>query len=315
MILRNGRLVTSYSQLDKFIKCPYNWELKYIDKIDIDVKSKHLEYGLAVHEVLEHVFNTIKHNQGNEMILAGLEEPKEVSLGEAKEMLINLITEKEVPFDSPEEKETWIEAGFKMLEDLMNKETEFHELMMDSEIIGVELPFELPIDIMPMEVLNPVTGEMETHDTVWVIGFIDLILRTPEGIVMIDHKSGSKKFDKAKLRADLQFPIYTKAIMHIFNELPVKAYYNFTKIHDFQQVLITEEITPEMEAVMNKRGPKEIYCMTPEGAEREIRQVFAKMAMPEHPACPTPLCYWCDYGYHLYGICTKSSQWQPKSKE
>lgn len=312
MVLREGRLVTSYSQIDKFSKCPYNWELKYIDGIDIEVKSKHLEYGLAVHEILEHIYKTIQSNQNNFLIDTGMEEPKELDIDEIKSMFLQVLKEREVPFDSEEERTEWTNAGLDMIDSLLLKETEFSKMMLESEILGVELPFELPIEIMPVNIIDPETGEANTYDTVWIIGFIDLVLRTPEGIVIIDHKSGGKKFDKAKLRTDLQFPIYAMAIKHIYGELPVKAYYNFTRLGIYQEVKIAEVVTPEMEEKMDKRGAKEIYCLSPEDAEREIRQIFQKMSCSERPANPSPLCYWCDYGYHLYGICTKSSQWQPK---
>lgn len=291
-------MVTSYSQLDKFLKCPYNWELKYIDGIQIGSKSKHLEYGLAVHETLEHVFKQIQ---------SGIE----INLAEAKQLFFENIANHEVPFDSIEEKKQWTAAGIEMIESLLEQRTDLEKLMMESQILGIELPFELPIKVVPFEVVNENTGEIETHDTIWVIGFIDLVLKTNEGIVLIDHKSGSKKFDKAKLRTDLQFPIYAMAIKHLFGEYPVKCYYNFTKIHEVQQVLVAEEVTADMEEVMNKRGAKEIYCISPKKAEKEVKQIFRKMARKKHPVNPTPLCYWCEYGYHLYGICLRSSKWCP----
>ena len=40
MIYKNGRLETSYSQLDKFKKCPQQWKLRYVDKIYETVKNK-----------------------------------------------------------------------------------------------------------------------------------------------------------------------------------------------------------------------------------------------------------------------------------
>lgn len=287
MILRDGRLVTSYSQISKFKQCPYSWELQYIDKIHFDTKSKHLEYGLAVHETLEYVFNLIKDNSFPDDNLSALKES-------VIDLYYNQLEEREVPFDSEEEKEEWIQAGLDMIDSLLNKETDFDKLITESEILGVELPFELPIEIEPTKMTDK-NGEIKVYDKVWVIGFIDLVLRTPEGIIVVDHKSGGKKFDKAKLRENLQFPIYALAIKQLFGEYPVKAYYNFTRIHTSQELLIKEEVTYEMEDIMNKRSPKQVWCISPEKAEMEMMRIFNKMKCKIHPANPQFLCNYCDH--------------------
>lgn len=298
MVLREGRLVSSYSQIDKYLQCPTNWEFKYIDGINFEIKSKHLEYGLAVHETLEAIFDYLKGGNFMDFNMSAY----------YKEMFTTLIDCREVPFDSEQEKEEWINCGLEMIDSLLNQGSEFEKMLMNSEILGVELPFEVPIEIMPIEIEDEETGETNTFDTVYIIGFIDLVLKTPDGIVIIDHKSGGKKFAKGKLRTNLQMPIYAMAIKELYGELPVKAYYNFTRIHEVQEVIIVENVLPEMELAMDKRGAKEIYCLSPDDAEREIRHVFFKMNSGNHNANPTPLCYWCDFS----GICAKASKWKPK---
>ena len=303
MILRNGRVVTSYSQLDKFKKCPYSWWLRYIKGLKEQTKNKHLDYGLTNHETLEFLFEELK-NQFN------------VPLQLIEDIYKYNFYKRDIPFASEEEEMDYFMRGLIMLDSLMSQDDEFKTMLMTSKILGVELPFELPIETIPMEFLNKDTGELETHTTVWVIGFIDLVLEDKDGnIIIIDHKTSSKKFDKAKLRSDLQFPIYALAIKMLFDKYPTKGYYNFTKINDSQEALITEEVTAEMEKSMDKRGQKEIYSKSPEDAELNMKRIFYEMYKPEQKATPTPLCYWCDFGLHNTNVCRFSSKFEPKAKE
>ncbi len=299
MIFREGRLTSSYTQISKYQHCPMSWKLRYKDRIKIDSKNKHLEYGLAVHETLEYLF--LEKKNGFNIPLKLIEDILKYNL-----------EKRDIPFENPVEEKDWELRAQIMLENLFEEGSELERLMMNSTIIGVELPFELPIEIQERTFINTETGEEEVFDTVWIIGFIDLVLKTDEGIVVIDHKSGKKKFQKAKLRKGLQFPIYAMAIKHLFGEYPVKSYYNFTKIHTSQELLFTETINLEMIEKMNKRMAKTIWAKSPEIALMDIRKVFDGMYISSEKVTPSPLCYWCDFGFHNTNICRASSKWKPR---
>lgn len=285
MIFRNNRLETSYSQLDTFLSCPYKWKLKYIDGIIVEGQSKHLDYGLTIHEVLEEYFNSIKN--GNKL---------------SKVELCNIYKDKfsvkNIAFDDFGEVADYYSAGHMMIDRLYEPLNEFEELLSNAEIVGVEEPFEVVIDIpnyeFDIEVKDGII-ETKSFERVIIVGYIDLILKTDKGYIIIDHKSGNKLYKKDKLEHNLQFPIYALAILQKFKEIPAECYYNFTKLGDFQQVFIDEARLEE--------------------AERIIKGIFREMKKRNQPPKPCPLCFWCGYGKHNSKLCKFSSVWKPKKKE
>ena len=262
MILKDGFLCSSYSQIDLYERCPYQWWLKYVQQSQSNIASKHLGYGLAIHETLELFFK---------MHCNGELPPYDVMVS----MYYHFLNVHSIPYDSYEEEMEWTMEGLLMLERLYNPKNELEKLMTTAKIIGVEKSF-----VVPLHGVN-------------IIGFIDLVLKTYDGIIVVDHKSGKKMFDKSKLNDNLQFPIYAMAIKNEYGELPVKNYYNFTKVHNLQEASVTEQKIKE--------------------AELRISKIFKKMSKKKHTPKPCALCYWCDFSKYKMNICTYSSDWKPKS--
>lgn len=256
----------SYSQIDMYEHCPLHWKLKYVDKIKSDELSVPLQYGLAVHETNEEFFESRRTNNPFDKA--------------STEFIYDLCFVKHnIPFEDIDQLMLYYGEGIEMVNRFFNPKTEVEKLMVNDDYIidyEVEMPFEL------------------LFDDVVVIGYIDLVLFTKDGIILIDHKSGSKAFDKHKLQNDLQFPIYSLAIQKQYNQMPIKCYYNFTKIHRSQEVII---------------DPLRIAV-----AERKMRELLGKMNKEKHRAIPTFLCYWCDYGRYKGGQCKYSSDFKPKGK-
>lgn len=71
--------------------------------------------------------------------------------------------------------------------------------------IGIETPFKLPL-----EGIN-------------IVGKIDKIERSDEGLIVIDYKTGGKKPVDWMLRRNLQFSAYAWACNEMFGEFPVKV--------------------------------------------------------------------------------------------
>ena len=281
-------MVSSYSQLEKFEKCPNSWALRYISKNKVDVKSKHLEYGLALHETLEFIFNDTRSKY-------------KIPLPFVYDLYNYNFNKRNIPFDNEIEEMEWRMEGMITLESLILQQTTFDQLLMGSKIIGVEMPFEIPIHVDGLKLADcffnteNLASSLVDYDTVYIKGFIDLVVETEQGIIVIDHKSGGKVFDKHKLTTDLQFPIYGMAINSLLGKYPIKYYYNFTRLHKSQIVEVNEQrIKDENERIIAD---------------------FKKMGRGKYTARPTPLCYWCDYSRYKTGICLKSSTWKPKPKE
>lgn len=276
----------SYSQIDTFHQCPRKWTFKYIDKIDADEQNIHLDYGSAVHKGLENAFLELKdnHKLSNEEILQIVETlSRDYQYGDKDGELYK--------------------SALEDIKRLINYQG-FYEKIKDKEIVGVEDEFDLKIPTMFCG------EEVEIN----IKGFIDLIYRDSDNkLVVVDHKTSKKKFDKAKRRNNLQIPIYFMAIKDKFGEYPKAGIYNFTKLNAFQAQLFTTKVTPEQNELMNKRNPKEVWSKDPEESRKEIIQTFKDMnnIKKREETNASPLCYWCSYK----AICPNASNWKPKEKK
>ncbi|MBU5669609.1 PD-(D/E)XK nuclease family protein [Peptoniphilus sp. MSJ-1] len=276
----------SYSQIDLFHQCPRKWTFKYIDKIDTEQKSIYLDYGSAVHKGLEFAFWELKDTNTlnkNEMMKTIADLSLDYAYGDKDGELKTL--------------------AIKDMERLLNYEG-FYQKIKNKEIIGIEEEFNLVIPTM-------LCGE---NIDINIKGFIDLIYRDDDDkLVVVDHKTSKKKFDKNKRRNNLQIPIYFMAIFDKFGEYPKSGIYNFTKLNTFQESLFTEKITDEQNELMNKRNPKTIWAKGIKESKKEIIQTFKDMNNKKFRLTtnPSPLCYFCDYK----AICTNASNWKPKEKK
>jgi DNA helicase-2/ATP-dependent DNA helicase PcrA len=104
-------------------------------------------------------------------------------------------------------------------------------------------------------------------------GRIDRVDKTPSGLAVIDYKTGKK--DDAKLKKDLQLPIYSLACKEIFGEYPSSLIFMFLrdgKIH---------EDSFEPEALEAKRS--------------EIEDRIEKINLSDFAATPGFVCGFCDF--------------------
>lgn len=276
----------SYSQIDTFHQCPRKWTYRYIDDLRFDEQNIHLDYGSAVHKGLENAFMELKdsHKLSDEDMLQVVKDLSyDYFYGDTKGELYRFAIED--------------------MKRLINYQG-FYEKIKNKEIVGVEDEFDLKIPTMFCG------EEVEIN----IKGYIDLIYRDSDNkLVVVDHKTSKKKFDKKKRRTNLQIPIYFMAIKDKYGEYPKSGIYNFTKLNTFQEQLFTEKVTQEQNELMNKRNPKEVWSKDPEDSRKEIIQTFKDMnnKKARKRAKPSPLCFWCDYKT----ICSSASNWKPKEKK
>lgn len=276
----------SYSQIDTFHQCPRKWTYRYIDDLRFDEQNIHLDYGSAVHKGLESALLDLKANHKID----------------AEDFLQTI---KQLQYDyaygDPKKELYWY--AIKDMERLIHYQG-FYEKIKDKEIVGVEDEFDLKIPTMFCG------EEVEIN----IKGYIDLIYRDSDNkLVVVDHKTSKKKFDKKKRRTNLQIPIYFMAIKDKYGEYPKSGIYNFTKLNTFQEQLFTEKVTQEQNDLMNKRNPKKVWSKDPEDSRKEIIQTFKDMnnKKARKVAKPTALCHWCEYK----PICADASNWKPKEKK
>lgn len=275
----------SYSQIDTFHQCPRKWTYRYIDDLRFDEQNIHLDYGSAVHKGLENALLDLKVNHKIDA---------EDFLQTVKQL------QYDYAYGDPEKELYWY--AIKDMERLIHYQG-FYEKIKNKEIVGVEDEFDLKIPTMFCG------EEVEIN----IKGYIDLIYRDSDNkLVVVDHKTSKKKFDKNKRRNNLQIPIYFMAIKDKYGEYPKSGIYNFTKLNTFQEQLFTTKVTQEQNELMNKRNPKKVWSKDPEDSRKEIIQTFKDMnnKKAREIANPSPLCFWCDYKT----ICSSASNWKPKEK-
>ncbi|NMW84732.1 PD-(D/E)XK nuclease family protein [Peptoniphilus sp. AGMB00490] len=275
----------SYSQIETFEQCPQKWSFRYIDKILFEQQNIHLDYGSAVHKGLENAFRDLKDNH---------------SLSE--ENLLQTVNTLSFDYAYGDTKGELYKYAIEDMKRLIHYQG-FYEKIKDKEIVGIEEEFNLKIPTM-------FSGE---NIEINIKGYIDLIYRDDDGkLVVVDHKTSKKKFDKNKRRNNLQIPIYFLAIKNKYGEYPKAGIYNFTKLNDYQESLFASNITIEQQKLMDKRSPKEIWAKDPNNTVKDIIHTFKDMnnAKLRTTTKPSPLCYWCDYNI----ICSNASSWKPKEK-
>lgn len=276
----------SYSQIDTFHQCPRKWTYRYIDDLRFDEQNIHLDYGSAVHKGLENAFLELKDNN---------------QLSDQEMLQIVETLSRDYQYGDPQEQ--LYKFAIEDMKRLINYQG-FYEKIKDKEIVGVEDEFDLKIPTMFCG------EEVEIN----IKGYIDLIYRdSDDKLVVVDHKTSKKKFDKNKRRNNLQIPIYFMAIKDKYGEYPKSGIYNFTKLNTFQEQLFTTKVTQEQNELMNKRNPKEVWSKDPEDSRKEIIQTFKDMnnKKARQIAKPTALCHWCEYKT----ICSSASNWKPKENK
>ena len=149
----------SFSRLNSYYNCPYEWKLRYLDNIEPE-KNFFAEYGNLMHKILE------KYAKG------------ELSFFELNQYYIDHFNEY-IPHDAPPNKTTDVRQSYfdRGLDYLDNIDLDLNQY----EILGVELKVEFELFGKPF------------------IGFIDLLVKDKETreLIIIDHKSASIKILKS----------------------------------------------------------------------------------------------------------------------
>ncbi len=179
--------VISPTQITTYMACSLKYFFRYILKIEPEERSVFLAFGSAVHSSLAYFWNSIK-------------DGKKISLDELqKAFLLDWEIQNTTPIDfngdDPKELE---QKGLELLK-------MYYETMQIPD--AIEQGFKVPI-------VNPVSGEVLPGVSLY--GRMDLIL---QGTV-VEHKTGTRKPDPAKIAEDVQLSCYALAYLMLYNELP-----------------------------------------------------------------------------------------------
>lgn len=280
--------VFSYSKMEVFKNCPFQYKLKYVDKKYSKDTSIALELGSLFHYVLESKGRMIAAGQNvnydrlNDILLDGVSEIDE----KTKEKLLGLRQLKRKYF------EVWYEADnasgasyddkIKLFNQVLHSEMEDN----DWEPVYFEMPFEFVWD-----------------NKVIIKGFIDRIDVKESQYRTIDYKTSKKVYEQNKLATSLQFGIYALAILNQFGVLPIESKYRFILIDDEQYALTKGWEKRLIKALDKIFGDIEV-------SEKK------KIYVPK----PSPLCHWCNFcqtnpeATVYRNECEYFSMWTPEQK-
>ena len=203
----------------------------------------------------------------------------------------------DIPFSSDESQEIATEQHRDMIEGLVNKSSRLYKLISECDIVACEkdfvYKFPLPFDVV---------YKGEHYGCVYIIGSIDLLLKDHNGdLIVVDYKSGAKKFDMSKLKNNLQLPIYSLVVRQIYGRLPARTMYYFTRFDEFQEVSSIAESKDDVEITYYKNGKVKTVQRCVEDIQKTLLGIFEKMYRGgKYPPSTTPLCCWCPFQY-AYG--------------
>lgn len=277
-------LAISYSQLNTFLQCPLRWKMYYLLGKGESSDTESTQLGTQVHSFIEEF--CAKKQQGYEW-----------SVGEATSLMEDKLDGRTITFKEDEDEDiVWQHLG--VAKSMVEEDKGLGTLLKNCDVLAQELEFKLQFNL-PFTVKY---GDEEYHEVI-INGFIDLLLKDKEtgGLIVVDHKTSKKKFDKEKLYHDYQFPIYELVVLNLYGRLPEKCYYNFTRFNELQEV--HPLVMNDKDAVVvdyytrgkNKGQPKN-KIKTVKEVENELTEIFRQMyTVGEYRANSSALCSWCTF--------------------
>lgn len=285
---RGYDLRMSYSKLDTFVNCPYQYYLKYeCGYYPNNPNTLVLNVGTLCHKVLElkaqSVINKeekVSYEVLNDVLYNGYHE--KLTEKDAKGEDIAGITELKQKYDIID----WYkdndggnyEVKMKRFSEevLPNRivEGEKQELEpTDWQVAYSELPFKFYLE-------TPLKDEIKTTRFEGFIDRVDIRTNTKGETEyrVVDYKTSKKVYKSDKLATPLQMVIYGIAIENMFGVLPVEYMYDFILINEQQQACTKGYY---------KRGLAKI--------EKTLTEIFESSANDNWNSKPTPLCHWCNY--------------------
>ena len=277
-------IATSYSQIEVYQNCPYRWYLDYLLGQREVTTAEALALGSAIHETLEQYFN-------------GIKDGKQITLGEAQDMLEFNMDFHDIPFASKENKELAEQQHSDMVAGLVNGTSNLAKFMKNKEVVACEKDFKLCIHL-PFDIVY----NGKSYREIYIIGSIDFIVKDKQdNLYVIDFKSGKKTFQVKKLRENLQLKIYSLVTQEIYGRLPVSTQYYFTRLDVFQSVLPLAEQEKDRVVEYYKNGKvKQAGSLTSEIYDELVEIFREQYTVGKFEAHPCPLCSWCNHS-PIYG--------------
>lgn len=248
MTSANNQMNVSHSRLNTFLRCPKQYWFEYLDpytsrwevKKSLKKPRPELEVGNFVHIVLNKFFSVPKDQRSFSTLKKLLEETWKPKRGEEK------------GFKSEEEERDWYKNALLMLANFYKYQTDPEHLFYVPDPEGREEFIKVPI------------GEN------LLIGKVDRIDKTDDGLHIIDYKTGKSQDD------EFQVMIYVLLVKSSFRLPITKASYFYLRTGKFKSVVPSEQ----KETAVKKRISSIISAIE---KEKDFTPKQSK------------LCGWCDF--------------------
>lgn len=279
--------VFSYSKMEVYKNCPYQYNLKYNQGKYSSDTSIALEVGSLLHYVLEQKGKSlvlgqfIDYDKLNQIICNGTQETDE----KTKEQLLGISDLKKKYWEIwsvPDSEGRTYDQKLELFDKVLYSEMEDD----DWSAYLFEHPF-----------------EFVWNNRVIVKGFIDRIDQKDGEFRTVDYKTSKKIYSSSQLATSLQFGIYALAILNEFGKLPVESLYRFILLDDSQTAL-------------TKGWEKRLI--------KALDGIFDKIDADKTSGIwvpkSSPLCYWCNFcknnpsAHKFKNECEYYSLWEPNNK-
>lgn len=202
----------SYSKMEVFKNCPYQYDKKYNGKMRTDDTSIALELGSLCHYVLEMKGKMLKDKVDYDFL-------KNIEIYGAEGML-----------GTKDLKKKYWEEWY--VGDNASGMTYEDKMKVFDKIVHTEMETD---EWTPF--LFEHNFEFVWNDRCIIHGFIDRVDKHEGEFRVIDYKTSKKSYDQSKLSTSLQFGIYCLAILNEFDQLPIESMYRFILIDESQYAL------------------------------------------------------------------------------
>jgi putative RecB family exonuclease len=187
-------LYTSISQIKSWMLCPRQFEFHYVRGLDPEMVPKALAFGTVFHSALARYYSELRDN--------GTPPAAEVLVQTFSDLWRQKL-EGKIPIEGADDEEEDgktdpVDLGAKMLR-------KFHEHAShstDVKVEAVEMPFSVTL-------YDPDSGEVQEEK---LVGVLDLAVREDGNLIIVEHKTSSKKYAQDKLRYDFQPTAYQLAL-------------------------------------------------------------------------------------------------------
>lgn len=283
-----GKLpVFSYSKMEVYKNCPYQYDLKYNQGKYSSDTTIALELGSLLHYVLEQKGKSlafgqlIDYEKLIEIICNGTQETDE----KTKEQLLGVSNLKKKYWEIwsvPDSEGRTYDQKLELFDKVLHSEMEDD----DWSAYLFEHPF-----------------EFVWNNRVIIKGFIDRIDQKDGEFRTVDYKTSKKVYSSSQLATSLQFGIYALAILNEFGKLPVESLYRFILLDDSQTALTKgweKRLIKALDGIFDK--------------------IDADKASGVWVPKSSPLCFWCNFcrtnpsAHEFKNECEYYSLWRPDNK-